>query len=79
MPDAHFALEHLGSDGDTVICIGTMSGSHQGMLLGVPATGRKVEWRQCHMYRFDGSGRAIEHDAIRDDASLLRQFADGED
>jgi predicted ester cyclase len=72
--DAHFAIEHLASDGDTVICIGTMSGTHEGRLLGIPATGREVQWRQCHLYRFDGDGRAIEHDAIRDDAGLLRQF-----
>jgi predicted ester cyclase len=75
--DSHFEIEHLASDGDTVICIGTMSGTHTGTLLGVPATGRKVEWRQCHLYRFDESGRAIEHDAIRDDVSLLRQFGEG--
>ncbi len=73
-PDAHFEIKHLASDGDTVICIGTMSGTHEGTLLGVPATGRKVEWRQCHLYRFDENGRAIEHDAIRDDVGLLRQF-----
>jgi steroid delta-isomerase-like uncharacterized protein len=73
-PDAHFEIEHLASDGDTVICIGTMSGTHEGTLLGIPATDRRVQWRQCHLYRFDADGRAIEHDAIRDDASLLRQF-----
>jgi steroid delta-isomerase-like uncharacterized protein len=76
-PDAHFEIEHLASDGDTVICIGTMSGTHEGTLLGVRATGRKVEWRQCHMYRFDESGRTVEHDAIRDDVSLLRQLGEG--
>src|SRR4051794_19966213 len=76
-PDAHFAIEHLAADGDTVICIGTMSGTHEGTLLGVRATGRKVEWRQCHMYRFDESGRTVEHDAIRDDVSLLRQLGEG--
>jgi steroid delta-isomerase-like uncharacterized protein len=73
-PDAHFEIEHLARDGDTVICVGTMSGTHEGTLLGVPATGRKVRWRQCHLYRFDESGRTVEHDAIRDDAGLLRQF-----
>jgi predicted ester cyclase len=67
-------VAHLASDGDTVICIGTMSGTHEGTLLGVEATRRKVRWRQCHLYRIDESGRAIEHDAIRDDAGLLRQF-----
>jgi len=54
-----------------------MSGTHEGTLLGVPATGRKVEWRQCHLYRFDESGRAVKHDAIRNDVSLLRQFGAG--
>jgi steroid delta-isomerase-like uncharacterized protein len=75
-PDAHFEIEHLARDGDTVICVGTMSGTHEGTLLGVPASGRRVRWRQCHLYRFDDSGRAVEHDAIRDDAGLLRQFGD---
>ena len=73
-PDAHFEIEHLGRDGDTVICVGTMSGRHEGTLLGVHPTGRTVAWRQCHLYRFDESGRAVEHDAIRDDVGLLRQF-----
>jgi steroid delta-isomerase-like uncharacterized protein len=72
-PDALFEIEHLARDGDTVICIGTMTGTHAGTLLGVPATGRRVEWRQCHLYRFEDGGRAVEHDAIRDDVSLLRQ------
>lgn len=73
-PDAHFAIKHVAADGDTVIVVGTMSGTHEGTLLGVPATGRKVEWRQCHLYRFDADGLAVEHDAIRDDVGLLRQF-----
>jgi steroid delta-isomerase-like uncharacterized protein len=73
-PDARFEIEHLAATGDTVICIGTMSGTHSGTLLGVPATGRRVTWRQCHLYRFDRDGRAVEHDAIRDDVGLLRQF-----
>ena len=76
-PDAHFEIEHLATDGDTVICVGRMSGTHRDTLLGVPATGRKVEWRQCHLYRFDDTGRAVEHDAIRDDVGLLRQFGGG--
>ena len=76
--DAHFEIERLASDGDTVICVGTMSGIHAGTLLGIPATGRKVEWRQCHLYRFDQDGRTVEHDAIRDDAGLLRQFGEAE-
>jgi predicted ester cyclase len=76
-PDGHFEINHVARDGDTVICVGTMSGTHEGTLLGVPATGRRVEWRQCHLYRFDESGRAVEHDAIRDDVGLLRRLGVG--
>jgi steroid delta-isomerase-like uncharacterized protein len=72
--DARFEIEHLARAGDTVICVGTMSGTHEGALLGVPASGNEVEWRQCHLYRIDGAGRLVEHDAIRDDANLLRQL-----
>jgi predicted ester cyclase len=51
-----------------------MSGTHDGELLGVPASGRRVEWRMCHLMRFDPDGRAIEHCAIRDDLGLMRQM-----
>jgi predicted ester cyclase len=73
-PDGRFEIDHLGHDGDTVICVGRLSGTHAGRLLGVAATGRRATWRQCHLYRFDANGRAVEHDAIRDDAGLLRQL-----
>ena len=33
-------------------------------------------WRQCHLYRFDAPAAAVEHDAIRDDVGLLRQFVE---
>jgi steroid delta-isomerase-like uncharacterized protein len=73
-PDARFEITHLAVDGDVVICIGTMSGTHEGELLGVPGSGRRVEWRMCHIMRFDAEGRGIEHRAIRDDLGLMRQM-----
>jgi steroid delta-isomerase-like uncharacterized protein len=74
LPDARFEITHLAADGDVAICIGTMSGTHDGELLGVPASGCRVEWRMCHLMTFDADGRAIEHSAIRDDLGLLRQI-----
>jgi len=76
-PDGQFEIKHLARDGDTVICVGVMSGTHEGTLLGVAATGRRVEWRQCHLLRVDADGRALEHNAIRDDLGLMRQFGAG--
>jgi steroid delta-isomerase-like uncharacterized protein len=73
-PDARFEITHLAVDGDVVICIGTMSGTHEGELLGVPPSGRRVEWRMCHLMSFDTDGRATDHRAIRDDLGLMRQM-----
>jgi steroid delta-isomerase-like uncharacterized protein len=73
-PDARFTIEHLAQDGDTVICIGTMEGTHEAELLGVPASGNHVAWRQCHLVKVDGDGKAVEHRAIRDDLGLFRQM-----
>jgi predicted ester cyclase len=73
-PDGRFDIAHVAVDGDVVICIGTMSGTHEGELLGVPPSGRRVEWRMCHIMRFGPDGRAIEHSAIRDDLGLMRQM-----
>jgi steroid delta-isomerase-like uncharacterized protein len=73
-PDARFEIEEIAADGDTVICVGTMTGTHEGELSGIPATGKKVSWRQCHLFTVDGEGRFVEHDAIRDDLGLLRQL-----
>jgi steroid delta-isomerase-like uncharacterized protein len=73
-PDARFEIEAISADGDTVICVGTMSGTHEGELSGIPATGKKVSWRQCNLFKVDDQGRFVEHDAIRDDLGLLRQL-----
>jgi len=73
-PDGRFEIEHLAADGDVVVCVGTMSGTHSGTLMGIPATGRAARWRQCHIFKVDDQGRALEHRAIRDDLGLMRQL-----
>src|SRR3954453_19113831 len=73
-PDARFEIEEIAAAGNTVICVGTMSGTHEGELSAIPATGKKVSWRQCNLFTVDEQGRFVEHDAIRDDLGLLRQL-----
>jgi steroid delta-isomerase-like uncharacterized protein len=72
-PDARFEIEHLARDGDTVVCVGTMSGTHRGELFGIPGSGRRIAWRQCHLITI-ADGRATAHRAIRDDLGLMRQM-----
>src|SRR6188472_3456013 len=56
-PDARFEIEHLARDGDHVICIGTISGTHSGEFFGVEASNRRITWRQCHIVTTDCAGR----------------------
>ncbi len=72
-PDARFAIEHLAQDGDTMVCVGTMSGTHEGELFGIPGSGRPIAWRQVHIITV-ADGRATAHRAIRDDLGLMRQM-----
>lgn len=61
------------ADGDKVVIHCTHSGVHTGEFFGMPATGRTFAYRQMHIIRIiDGKG--VEHWAVRDDASLMRQL-----
>jgi steroid delta-isomerase-like uncharacterized protein len=72
-PDARFEIEVLAEDGETVVCIGTMSGTHEGELFGIAGSGRPIAWRMCHIMTVK-DGKAASHRAIRDDLGLMRQM-----
>ena len=72
-PDAHFEIEHVAQDEETVLCVGTMTGTHEGELFGVPGSGNKISWAQCHVITVR-DGQASAHRGIRDDVGLLRQM-----
>jgi predicted ester cyclase len=72
-PDARFEIEHLSQDADTAVCVGTMTGTHEGELFGVAGSGKPIAWRQCHLITV-ADGRATAHRAIRDDLGLMRQM-----
>jgi len=72
-PDLHFSIEHLIAEGDTVAGRLTMSGTHEGPLMGMPPTGRSVRQNHMHFVRFR-DGKAIEHWGVRDDVTMMRQL-----
>ena len=41
-PDLEFTIEDLIGEGEKVVCCWTMSGTHQGEFMGVPATGKRM-------------------------------------
>ncbi len=72
-PDLHFTIEELVAEGDTVAGRLTMSGTHQGPLMGIPPTGRSVRQDHMHFVRFR-DGKAIEHWGVRDELGMMQQL-----
>jgi steroid delta-isomerase-like uncharacterized protein len=72
-PDHRFDVEHIAADGDTVAVLGTMVGTHEGELMGIAPTGRRVVAQQSHWFRVE-EGKLTEHWAVRDDLGMLQQL-----
>ena len=71
-PDLTYTVEREVSDGDWVVHVAWAEGTHAGPILGVPATGRRLRWRQAHVLRME-DGRVAEHWGVSDLASALRE------
>lgn len=81
-PDWHFALEEMVAEGDAVVCLMMMSGTHLGTsdapvlgggLVGVAPTGKRVLVQNIHRYRVR-DGAVVEHRATRDDLGMMQQL-----
>jgi predicted ester cyclase len=49
-----------------------MVGTHEGELMGIAPTGRRVAARQSHWFQVE-EGKLTEHWAVRDDLAMLQQ------
>jgi steroid delta-isomerase-like uncharacterized protein len=72
-PDLHARIDDLVAEGDRVAVRLTFRGTHQGEFLGVPATGRTVEYVSHEFYRF-ADGLVAEEWICSDLASLPGQL-----
>ena len=72
-PDHRFDVEDVAADGETVALRGTMVATHEGELMGIAPTGKRVSAQQSHWFRVV-DGKIAEHWAVRDDLSMLRQL-----
>lgn len=72
-PDARIVVEDLFGEGDRVVARTTWTGTHQGALSGIPATGRKVKFSETMVFRFE-AGLMIENWTDWDELGLYRQL-----
>jgi steroid delta-isomerase-like uncharacterized protein len=71
--DQRYEIHQMIAEGDTVAVHLTHHGRHTGEFMGIPPTDRSFSYRHVHILRFE-DGRSIEHWAVRDDATLVRQL-----
>ena len=72
-PDHRFDVEDVAADGETVAVRGTMEGTHEGELMGIAPTDKRVNAQQSHWFRVV-DGKLAEHWAVRDDLVMLQQL-----
>ena len=72
-PDHRFEVEGAAADGQTVAIRGTMTGTHEGELMGIAPTGKRVSAQQSHWFRVV-DGKLAEHWAVRDDLGMMQQL-----
>jgi steroid delta-isomerase-like uncharacterized protein len=72
-PDLSVALEHLVQDEDNIAFAYTITGTHQGPLSGIPATGKKIKARGMQIGRFQ-NGKLVERWGSSDQLGILQQI-----
>lgn len=72
-PDAHIEPQTLVADDEQVAIAYTLTGSHEGEFLGVPATGKRIEARGIQVGRFS-DGMIVERWGSSDVLGMLQQL-----
>jgi steroid delta-isomerase-like uncharacterized protein len=72
-PDVVSTIEDLIAEGDRVAARWTARATHKGQYVGVPATGKEVEFTGISVYRIEGN-RIAESWTVEDELGLMRQI-----
>ena len=72
-PDMRIIIEDEIGEGDQVVTRWTMTGTHQGELMGIPATGKPVRISGISTDRI-ADGKVVEHRAEFDTVGMMQQL-----
>ena len=72
-PDLQVAIQDILADGDKVVAREQWTGTHQGEFMGMPATGKQVDFSVIDIVRL-AEGKLVEHWAVTDMLALLTQL-----
>lgn len=74
LPDLHFVPTFMVAENDIVFVRGTLGGTHSGPMMGVPATGRSINWTGTAIFKFDDQGRCVARWQEWDGMGVLQQL-----
>jgi len=72
-PDAQVTIDELVAEEDRLAVATTLTGTHEGELLGIAPTGRRVSVTGIDLVRVR-DGQIVEHRGLTDTVGLLRQL-----
>jgi steroid delta-isomerase-like uncharacterized protein len=73
-PDVTVEIDEMVAEGDRVAVATTFTGTHEGELMGVAPTGRRVSVTGIDIVRV-ADGKIAEHRGLTDIVGLMRQLA----
>ena len=73
MPDFSQEIVDMVAEGDRVVVRAVSRGTHQGEMMGIPPTGKKVQIDEIHIVRIE-DGKMTEHWGLVDQAALMAQL-----
>ncbi|WP_162051473.1 ester cyclase [Pontibacter pamirensis] len=72
-PDLEVKVDHMVADDDNVSIAYTVTGTHKGDFMGIPATGKQMKARGVQIARFE-NGKIVERWGSSDELGILKQI-----
>jgi steroid delta-isomerase-like uncharacterized protein len=73
-PDLRIEPEDVLASDDKVVMRSKLTGTHQGELMGIPATGKSIDIQLIDIIRFGDDGLAHEHWGVIDSLAMMQQL-----
>lgn len=72
-PDLRMAVGEMIAEGDKVAYRLTVTGTHTGEFMGIPATGKRITFTETHIDQI-ANGKIIRHEGDTDQLGMLQQL-----
>ena len=72
-PDGYHQIDEAIAEGEKVVTRGVFNGTHQGELMGIPATGKQIKFSFVHIDRIV-DGKVVHHWGQADIFAMIQQL-----